>query len=629
MNIAVRYAVALVTTAVAVFATIAFPELLAPMRFFFLWAAVLITAVVAGTGPGLLATALALLGATYFMFAPIGSVILSGPLDYIRLTLFGLFAGGISAAVGMRRSLSERLRTSEQRYRTLVESTPVSQAVWTASPEGRVRWGTEWNELTGGAQAPFHPEDLPRIQERWKNSVATGTRYENELRVRVANGEYRWFAVEASPVRSGDRIVEWIGMISDIHDRKRAEVSAAFLNQASELLSASLASQETLRSLARLCVPTLADWCTIDVGDGPGYKRDIVEHVDPSLVKVVLDLDSKWRAAPEVDPIVHVLQSGRSQLLEELTEDMLARLTPSPEQLEVARTLGLRSWIIAPMVARGRTLGALTVAHGDSGRRHSEEDVPLIEDLARRAAMALDNARLYEAAEAASRAKDEFLATLSHELRTPLTAIAGWAHMLDLGITDPETHRLAVQTIMRSARVQTELIDDLLDLSSVVAGTLRLNVEDVDLVTIAREVLDAATPAAEAKGVRLNGPEGAPSVGVRGDERRLRQIVWNLVTNAVKFTDAGGSVTVQVSATDAAAAIQVSDTGRGIGAAFLPHVWERFRQGDSSTSRQHGGLGLGLAVVRHLVEMHGGTVHVESEGAGKGSTFRVEIPLQA
>ncbi|HEX2061332.1 MAG TPA: ATP-binding protein, partial [Thermoanaerobaculia bacterium] len=250
------------------------------------------------------------------------------------------------------------------------------------------------------------------------------------------------------------------------------------------------------------------------------------------------------------------------------------------------------------------------------------------EDVARRAATAIENARLYEAAEAANRAKDEFLATLSHELRTPLTAIAGWAHMLQLG-TDEATEKLAVDTIVRSARAQTELIDDLLDLSRVVAGTLHLHVATHDLVKIAGEVIAAARPAADAKNLTLEQKEtfDGNRLDVRGDERRLRQVLWNLVMNAVKFTDRGGRVTLTISVHDTMARVEVADTGRGIEPHFLPHVWDRFRQADSSTSRQHGGLGLGLAVVRHLVELHGGTVHAASEGAGRGATFAVALPL--
>jgi CheY-like chemotaxis protein len=198
--------------------------------------------------------------------------------------------------------------------------------------------------------------------------------------------------------------------------------------------------------------------------------------------------------------------------------------------------------------------------------------------------------------------------------------------MLSAGIEDDGVRRMAVDTIVRSAHTQRELIDDLLDVSRVVAGTLHLEMKTIDLGVIVAESMVAARPAAEAKDITLT-LETSGEVLVRGDERRLRQIAWNLITNAVKFTDAGGSAAVRVSASGTMARVEVTDTGKGIDASFLPYVWDRFRQADSSTSRQYGGLGLGLAVVRHLVEMHGGTVHAASEGAGLGATFRVEIPL--
>ncbi|MGZ5444984.1 MAG: ATP-binding protein [Thermoanaerobaculia bacterium] len=622
MSAAVRYSIAVFTIAVAFVLTSVMSDLLVPMRLFFLWCAVLISALVGGTGAGLLATGLAVIAAVYLVVAPYGSFTVTSGQDVVRLTLFALFAGGISIAVGKTQTLSRRLRENELRYRTLVEATPVTQAVWTAAPDGTTKSAPKWLE-------DMNPEDATRMRGRWREAVLSGTLYEDEVRILLPGGRQRWFAIKATPVRAdGGRITEWVGILADIHDRKRHEENAAFINRSSEMLSATLASQQTLRNLARLCVPTLGDWCAIDLGDGPGYQRNIVEHTDPSRVELVLEIDARFRAAPEVDPIVHVLQSGCTDLLEEFSDEMLVVLAGFEDQLRLARALALRSWIIAPMIARGRTLGALTVAYtAESGRRHTQEDVPLIEELARRAAMALDNARLYEAADAANRAKDEFLATLSHELRTPLTAISGWAHMLQAGITDPDTHRLAVDTIVGSAKTQGELIDDLLDLSRVVAGTLQLHVAPVDLAHIVHEVMIAAQPAADAKHLTLGLTSASTPVVVRGDERRLRQILWNLVTNAVKFTDRDGCAHVTVSTTGPMARVEVSDTGRGIDPSFLPHVWDRFRQADSSTSRQYGGLGLGLAVVRHLVEMHGGTVHAESAGLGRGATFRVELPL--
>ena len=771
-----RYGVAVASTATAVALTMGFPTLLAPMRLFFLWAAVLISALVGGVGPGFLAVALSAVAAAYLIFAPIGSPALNDPLDLFRLALFVVFAGSIAAAVGLRRraqrradearrwlsttlgsigdgviatdnagrvvfmnpvseqltgwksaeatgrelaeifrivnestratvespvarvlssgtvvglanhtvliardgtehpiddsaapiadesgsvagvvlvfhDVSERrtlerareraeqeLRVSERRYRTLVEATPLAQAVWTATVDGEIHWSDDWMRITGqtpeelasgGGMSTVHPDDAQRTSAGWRQAIANARPYEDELRVRVAGGRYRWFAIRAVPVRLDDgTITEWVGVIADVHDRRRPEEEARFINRATDLLtSTSLDYEETLRTLARLCVPELGDWCAIDVArDGAPYERLVVEHADPEKVKFAVELDRRFRAAPEVDPIARVMATREPQLIEDIPDALLRELTTSREEYELARALGLRSWIIAPMIARGRTLGSIAVVGSESGRRYSEEDLPLVLELARRAALSVDNARLFREAEDASRAKDEFLATLSHELRTPLTAIVGWASMMQIGATDAETTRIAIETILRSAKSQGELIDDLLDLSRVVAGKLNLNVTAVDLVRLTEEAVVAARPAAEAKRLALTFHANVPAALVRGDERRLQQVIWNLLTNAVKFTDSG-SIGVTLTTSEHRARVQVADTGRGIEPAFLPHVWERFRQADSSASRQHGGLGLGLAVVRHLVELHGGTVSARSGGAGRGATFTIELPL--
>ena len=635
----------MVSVGIAVALTRAWPELVAPMRLFFFWCAVLVSAVVGGMGPAILAIVLSLFGAAFAVFEPIGSLAVYTPLDLVRMALFALFSGGVSAVAALRRraqqravALAERLADSERRYRTIVEATPVPQAIWRATAEGKIEWSDAWMAITGqtreevergGGMSVVHAEDVARTYHRWQEALAKESYYEDEIRVRVVNGRYRWFALKAMPVRTDDGAVrEWAGIIVDVHDRKRHDESAAFINRASELLASSLDYEQTLRNLARLAVPALGDWCAIDIArDGGPYERLVVEHSDPARTQLAFDLDKKYRQAPEKDPIAEVIRTGESKLVENITDELLVALTVDEEHLAIARGLGLRSWISAPMTARGKTLGAISVVHGESGRHHNGEDLPLLEELARRAGMAVDNARLFQEAEAANRTKDEFLATLSHELRTPLTAISGWARMLQLGMTDESTTRTAIDTIVRSAQMQGELIDDLLDLSRVVAGKLHLDIVTIDLVPLLRELLDSARPAAQAKEITTTLDCNAVAVLVRGDERRVRQIVWNLVTNAIKFTGAGGTVTIVLEVRGGQAHIEVRDTGKGIGAEFLPYVWERFRQADSSTSREYGGLGLGLAVVRHLVELHGGTVTVTSGGEGKGSTFTVELPL--
>jgi PAS domain S-box-containing protein len=236
---------------------------------------------------------------------------------------------------------------------------------------------------------------------------------------------------------------------------------------------------------------------------------------------------------------------------------------------------------------------------------------------------------LTETAERANHLKDEFLATLSHELRTPLTVIVGWSEMLGNPKLDPVDSLRAIEVIRRNARMQVQMVDDLLDVSRIITGKLRLSVQPVDLGTIIIAAVDGLRPAAEAKEIRLQLQLNAPAGGVSGDPDRLQQVAWNLISNAIKFTPRGGRVVVSLARVESHVEVTVSDTGLGIATEFLPHVFDRFRQADATTTRAFGGLGLGLSIVRQLVESHGGTVRVDSEGEGLGATFTVSLPLVA
>jgi len=230
-------------------------------------------------------------------------------------------------------------------------------------------------------------------------------------------------------------------------------------------------------------------------------------------------------------------------------------------------------------------------------------------------------------AEAANRVKDEFLSTLSHELRTPLTAIMGWSNLLLHGEIEPAKQRQAIETIARNANSQCQLIDDLLEVSRIITGKVRLDFAASELQPIIEAAAESIRPTAEAKGVRLHLNFEANVGLVLGDRERLQQVVWNLLSNAVKFTPGGGEVNVKLLCINSHVEISVADSGVGINPHFLPHVFDRFRQADGSTTRTHGGLGLGLAIVRHLVELHGGVVTADSDGNGQGATFTVRLPL--
>ncbi len=306
------------------------------------------------------------------------------------------------------------------------------------------------------------------------------------------------------------------------------------------------------------------------------------------------------------------------------------------------------SYLAVPVVSRtGEVYGGLFFGDPKEGA-FPERAARIVEGLAAQAAVGIDNARLYDAAQRAraeaeqvaaererlyheaqeaSRLKDEFLATVSHELRTPLTAILGWAHMLRTGQHNDDFVLKALETIERNARAQSQLIDDLLDVSRIISGKLRIDVRPVDPNSFIESAIEAVRPAAEAKGVRVQRVMDTGVATVSGDPVRLQQVIWNLVSNAIKFTPKGGRVQVRLERVNSHIEIAVSDTGSGISSEFLPYVFDRFRQADQRTTRQHGGLGLGLAIVRHLVELHGGTVRAESPGAGQGSTFTVLLPV--
>jgi PAS domain S-box-containing protein len=250
-----------------------------------------------------------------------------------------------------------------------------------------------------------------------------------------------------------------------------------------------------------------------------------------------------------------------------------------------------------------------------------------VQDISARKTAADQNERLYRQAEESSRLKDEFLANVSHELRTPLSAILGWARMLRLGQLSENTASKALDTIERNARAQAQLIDDLLDVSRIITGKLRMDVRPCDPNSFIDAAVEAVRPAAEAKGVRVQKVTDTGPISIPGDPVRLQQVVWNLLSNAIKFTPRGGRVQIRSERINSHLEIVVSDTGQGISADFLPYVFDRFRQADQKTSRQHGGMGLGLAIVRHLVELHGGTVRAKSEGEGKGASFAVMLPI--
>jgi hypothetical protein len=646
----------------------------------------------------------------------------------------------------------------------------------------------------------------------------SGRRGTNQFRWIAKDGHVVW--VEAQSVAICDdegRPIGMRGVTMDISERRQKEANERFLAEASTALASSLDYETTLSTVAHLAVPHFADWCSVDIIDERGsLNRLAVAHIDPEKLAWAHELHERYPPDPALPRgVYNVMRTGQSEFYPDIPDDLLAQGARDAEHLAVLRQIGFRSVMIVPLKTRDKTLGVLSFVNTESSRRHTPEDLALAEDLANRAALAVDNARLYRAeqqtrhaaertsdllmrlqsvaaslsqaltpqqvatavieqglnslgahagavvllsdsgteleitgtigfteevadrwqrfpltervpiadavrgkspvivesieswaerypsigplasvtgsqalvafplvvegrtigalglsfprpqsfseddrafmlalaqqcaqalerarlyetekrlrtqAEAANRIKDEFLATVSHELRTPLTAIVGWSSLMRRNTFDEAATARAMETIERNAKAQAQIIEDLLDVSRIITGKLSLEARSTDLDALIRTALEALRPAAETKGLTIRSELDSSAATVWGDPARLQQVMWNLLSNAVKFTPRGGHITVSLRRAESQVEIAVSDTGQGISPDFLPFVFDRFRQADGSTTRAYGGLGLGLAIVRHLVEMHGGTVRAESAGSGLGATFIVALPLMA
>jgi PAS domain S-box-containing protein len=456
-----------------------------------------------------------------------------------------------------------------------------------------------------------------------------GTVQNVDVEIRAPRGAPVAVSVSCGLVRDHrGKITGVLAVFRDITERKRAEEALRFLADASRVLASSLDLPTVLRNLARVAVPRLADWCTIDVVGGTGRVEPFAAaHADPAKEPLVHDLRNRFPLPPDA-PVgyPYVLRVGEPILVPEFTERHLAALGLGPEHTRVVGELGVASHMCVPVITRGRTIGAITLNRAAGRPGYTAADLRLAQDLADRAGVAVENARLYREAEDANRAKDEFLATLSHELRTPLNAILGWTRLLRLARGDSAKVDRAVEVIERNARAQQQLVQDLLDLSAIVAGKVTLQAEPVDLARVVETAVDSLRVPVEAKAVAIDLDLRAAGVRVAGDPDRLQQIVWNLISNAIKFTPAGGCVSISLVRDASQVRVVVADTGKGIRPEFLPHVFDRFRQEDASTTRAHGGLGLGLAIVKNLVDLHGGSVSAESAGDGQGSRFVVSLP---
>jgi PAS domain S-box-containing protein len=442
--------------------------------------------------------------------------------------------------------------------------------------------------------------------------------------------------------------IHWVITGNDITERKRAEEQrmqfirgeaarleaeaaerrSTFLAEAGTMLASTLDYEKTLINISRLAIPAFADWCFVYLAlEGKEISSALIAHSDPEKEFLAQQVEIRPEELSGTLPVVRVFQTGTPELFAYLSDDELANTVKDEEKFQALVQLGLRSAVVVPIPGRHSVLGVIGFVSQQADRYTSAELI-FAQELARRISLALENARLYREAQEANRAKDEFLATLSHELRTPLNAILGWTQILRAKRLDEVTTNRAFEAIERNAKAQAELIEDMLDVSRIITGRLRLDMKPVGLPAAVEAALDSVKPAADAKDVRME-CHLEPDCGlIMGDAHRLQQIVWNLLSNAVKFTPPGGHVKVTLRRVDAEIKLTVNDTGRGISPHFLPYVFERFRQAETMVNRTSTGLGLGLSIARHLVELHGGVIEASSEGEGRGATFTVTFPFR-
>jgi PAS domain S-box-containing protein len=568
-----------------------------------------------------------------------------GQTKYFLNNLVGIVEDGALRRVwGTQRDISERKRVEEELRRWEQIFQHAGWGVAMAEPEGntlqlvnpafaRMHGHTVEEMLGKHITETFASEAQDQLAEHVRVVHEKGHHIYESIHVRKDGTRFPVLSDVTAFKDEHGKVLYRAANVQDITERKRAEQVERFLSDATTVFASSLDYELTLAGTARLAVPYMADYCLVHMleDDGQTIRRMIVAHEDPEREEAWRDMQRRFPLDLNTPhTIAKVLRTGQTEWFSHVSDELMQAEVRNPEEIRMLQEFNIRSSMVVPLIARGRTIGTLTFIRAESAHHYTEDDLAVATELARRAALAIDNARLYRRAQEANRAKDEFLATLSHELRTPLTPIIGWVHMMSTGqLNDTEiAHGLAV--IGKNSQSLSRLINDLLDMSAILSGKMRIDTLPVPLESVIKEAIETVRPQAAKQNIviELAPCEKMDDVVVSGDRTRLVQVFWNLLTNAVKFSPESSRVRIVCEiAGGSAVRINFEDEGEGITPEFIPHVFERFRQQDMSTTKMHGGLGIGLALVKSFVEAHGGTVSVASAGEGRGSRFTVTLPL--
>lgn len=557
----------------------------------------------------------------------------------------------------------DALRDSEERLRLATESTGLGS--WDYQPlAGTLQWSARCKDifsLPHDIDATYqifldalHPDDRAQTDAAVQAALESGSdgKFAVDYRViGITDGAERWVQARGHAFfDEHNRAVRLIGTVLEVTDQKHAEMDriailkreqearalaesaqkrSEFLAEASAVLSSSLDYEATLAKLARMTTPYIADYCMFFQLQPDGDLRQVAHAHATAEHESYLELHARtyrMRMDHPTSAAVKAIKTSMPVFLPDISIEDAYRVTSDPQLIEIFQHLSPRSSISVPILARGEVLGVLQLNMSVSGRIYDTDLLKLAEELAQRAATAMDNARLYHEAQHASSAKDKFLAVLSHELRTPLTpALAAVQALQEEDV--PEDTRFLLEIIQRNIELEARLIDDLLDLTRIIKGKLKLDMETIDLHTIIRHVLDIVATDISAKHQEFSVTLAAEHHHVRGDSARLQQVLWNVMKNAIKFTPEQGSITLTTRSDGNRMFIDVVDNGIGIDAAILPLIFNAFEQGEDNITQRFGGLGLGLAISRLLMTMHDGSIEAASEGPGRGATFTISMPV--